>query len=352
MTLKSQSHESPAGQHGHGGGPGKLIAALVMVPVFVGVLVALFAWPQANLEPRGLPIGLAGSDTATAPIEKELAHSPDAMDIHRYADADEARQAIEDRDVYGAFVASPDGLELMTASGASPAVAAALTELAGGQAAGPGPPGATPAMTVTDVVPGDPDDPRGAAFASGLLPLLIAGIIIGVLCATSTRPGFRQIGALIGASALAGLAAVSVTQGWLGIIEGDWLANAGVLGLLVLAVAALVAGSVALLGMPGIGLAAVIVVLLGNPWSGIATAPELLPTPVGDIGQLLPPGAGGNALRSTAFFGGTGVGGHLAVLVAWAGLGMAGIALGARKARRASRSEPAGAGAEGVYANT
>ena len=347
MTFKTQSHEVPAGHDGHGGGPGKLIAALVVVPVFVGVLIALFAWPQANLEPRGLPIGLAGPDAATAPIEAELAHSPDAMDIHRYADADEARQAIEDRDVYGAFVASPDGVELMTASAASPAVAAALTELASsGQTAG------TPPVTVTDVVPADPDDPRGAAFASGVLPLLIAGIIIGVLCATSTRPGLRQMGALIGISALAGLAAVAVTQGWLGVIEGDWLANAGVLGLLVLAVAALVAGSVALLGMPGIGLAAVIVVLLGNPWSGVATAPELLPTPVGDIGQLLPPGAGGNALRSTAFFDGTGVGGHLAVLIAWAALGMAGIALGSRKARRAARPEPAGSGAEGVYAGT
>jgi hypothetical protein len=47
-------------------------------------------------------------------------------------------------------------------------------------------------------------------------------------------------------------------------------------------------------------------VLIGNPFSGVGTGPELLPQPVGAIGQLLPPGAGGNLLRSTAFFDGAG----------------------------------------------
>jgi hypothetical protein len=43
-------------------------------------------------------------------------------------------------------------------------------------------------------------------------------------------------------------------------------------------------------------------IFVGNPWSGIASAPELLPTSAGLIGRLLPPGAGGNLLRNTAFF--------------------------------------------------
>jgi hypothetical protein len=66
-------------------------------------------------------------------------------------------------------------------------------------------------------------------------------------------------------------------------------------------------------------------VLIGNPFSGVATAPELLPQPVGAIGQLLPPGAGGNLVRSTGFFDGAGAGGHLAVLVAWAVFGLAAL---------------------------
>ena len=47
-------------------------------------------------------------------------------------------------------------------------------------------------------------------------------------------------------------------------------------------------------------------VLIGNPFSGVGSAPELLPQPIGAIGQLMPPGAGGNLLRSTGFFDGAG----------------------------------------------
>jgi hypothetical protein len=74
--------------------------------------------------------------------------------------------------------------------------------------------------------------------------------------------------------------------------------------------------------------AALLMVLVGNPWSGLSTAPELLPRPLGDIGQLMPPGAGGNALRSTAFFDGADAGGHLLVLVVWAALGLAALVVG------------------------
>jgi hypothetical protein len=49
-------------------------------------------------------------------------------------------------------------------------------------------------------------------------------------------------------------------------------------------------------------------VLVGNPLSGISSAPERLPEPAGALGPLLPPGAGGSLLRSTAFFDGAGVG--------------------------------------------
>jgi hypothetical protein len=49
---------------------------------------------------------------------------------------------------------------------------------------------------------------------------------------------------------------------------------------------------------------------------------------VNHIGQWLPPGAGANLLRSSAYFHGNGASGHLGVLVVWVGLGFAAIALG------------------------
>jgi hypothetical protein len=240
-------------------------------------------------------------------------------------------------------VPSAEAATVLTASAGSPLIAQALTGLA--QPRLEAPPGGDPAsaVAVEDVVPADPDDPRQVAFSASVLPLLIGGIITGVLVAfTISPPGPRQIAALLAASALAGLAAVAVVQGWLGILGGGWLANAAVLGLLVLAIASMVTGCVAIIGPPGIGVAAVLMVLLGNPWSGLGTASEVLPTPVGDIGQLFPPGAGGQALRDTAFFDGAALRGHLAVLFVWIAIGMALIAVGARRGPgHAAASQPA-----------
>ena len=74
-------------------------------------------------------------------------------------------------------------------------------------------------------------------------------------------------------------------------------------------------------------------VLVGNPWSAVSSAPELLPKPAGRIGQLLPPGAGGNLLRSTAFFNNAAASPHLLVLATWAVLGLAAVCLGAMRHR-------------------
>ena len=101
-----------------------------------------------------------------------------------------------------------------------------------------------------------------------------------------------------------------------------------------LAVAAAVAGLGALMGQAGLVLGAVATVLIGNPFSGAATAPELLPEPVGAFGQLLPLGAGANLLRSTSFFDGAAAGGHVAVLAAWALAGLAALAVAQLGARR------------------
>jgi uncharacterized protein HemX len=60
----------------------------------------------------------------------------------------------------------------------------------------------------------------------------------------------------------------------------------------------------------------------------------MLPKAAGWIGQALPPGAGGNLLRSTAFFDNAGGAGHLAVLLVWAALGVGAILAGAVIQRR------------------
>jgi hypothetical protein len=217
------------------------------------------------------------------------------------------------------MVVAPDGQKLLTAPAASPTVANLLQQ----NLAGPG-------TKVSEVVPADPDDPRGTGFASLGLPLVLAGVIAGVIVSVLGRPVFNAVAALAATAAVSGLVTILMVQGWLGIIEGPWLLNAAVLSLGVLAIGSVVTGLAALIGPAGIGVAAVLMVFVGNPWSGISSAPELLPQAAGFIGQLLPPGATGQLLRSIAFFDGAGAGRHLVVLLVWIALGLGAILAGAR----------------------
>ena len=251
---------------------------------------------------------MAGPPAAAQAIEQRLAAQEGAFDVHRYSDEAAARDAIEDRDVYGSFVVGAGGAKVLTASGASQAVAQLLQRAA-----------AETGAEVQDVVPA----PRGAALASSVLPLVLAGIVTGGMAAFITPNRVGRVALLVVGSILAGLSATLIVQSWLDVVGGDWLANAAALALTVLAIAAFVAGLWAVLGVPGVIVALLTMVLIGNPFSGVGSAPELLPQPVGAIGQLMPPGAGGNLLRSTGFFDGAGAGGHVAVLVVWALAGMA-----------------------------
>lgn len=63
-------------------------------------------------------------------------------------------------------------------------------------------------------------------------------------------------------------------------------------------------------------------------------APQMLPEPVGAIGQWLPPGAGSTLLRSMAFFDGAGATGPAPTLTWWAVLGLGAVMLGDALKRR------------------
>ena len=337
MTSQASRRETRAPVHG----PGALLAVIV-VPVVFAITLSTFAWPAARLEPRDLPLGFAGSGRATRAVEQYLERRGDAFDLHRYAGEQAARDAIADREVYGAVVASPDALALLTSSAASPLVAGLLQEAFASLQESDAGTGRTSArtQTVDDVVAADSDDPRGSVLSSLVLPLVLSGVIAAAIVTLRGRSALGQAGALLAAAVLAGLVGVTMVQSWLGGIGGPWLVNAGVLSLTMLAIATLLTGLARLFGRVGLALGAITMVLVGNPWSGISSAPELLPEPTGLIGQLLPPGAGGNLLRSTAFFDGAGGGGELAVLLAWVGLGLTAMWAGARLHRRRAVSTP------------
>ncbi|MEO3743909.1 hypothetical protein [Plantactinospora sp. B5E13] len=295
------------------------LAALVAVAVVLlqSLLVPLFAGPAANLAPRDLPVVVAGPAPVADQLAARLAAAapPGSFTVIRLPDGPAADRALRDREAYAALVAGPDGPALHTAPGASPTVAALLS-----QAVGQPPTGAP--VRVVEVVPADPDDPRGGGFAAGFLPLALTSLLAGALLTLLVAGRTARLLGLFGFGLLAGVAGPLVLQGWLGVLPGDPLRNGAAIALTTLAIAATVTGLGSALGRPGLGLGAVLVFLVGNPLSAVSAAPELLPQPWGTVGQWLPVGAGGTLLRSTGFFDGAGATGPMLVLVGYAGLGL------------------------------
>src|SRR5580700_5883700 len=298
----------------------QLTIIAVLLPLMIVLAVLAFAWPAARIAPRDLPVGVVG---ASEPILAGLNRSdPGGFDVRRYADQASARAAIRDRNIYGAFAVGPGGVTVLEASAASPAVAQLLSTV--GQHLGSSRP------VISDVVPLSASDPRGLVLPSALLPMTICGVIMAAVIGLvlEFRPAWRQIMALIVVSAAAGLGAYLIAQGFLGALPHEAVATWAALSLIVLAIGATTAGLIALIGAAGLGLGVLAMIFIGNPFSGVTSAPQLLPAPVGAIGQWLPPGAGASLLRSTAYFGGHGASGHVTVLLVWIAAGLVAIVAG------------------------
>lgn len=325
--------------------PPLAVALLVAVGIVVlqGLLVPLFAGLAANAEPRDLPVVVAGPAPAADQFAAGLAQErPGAFDVTRLDTEAAADQALRDREAYAAFVLGPSGVTLHTASAASPVVAQLLTSAA--TEIGDGQP-----VPVRDVVPGSPDDPRGAGFGAGFLPLALTSMLAGIGLALLVRGRWARLAGLVVYAALAGLVGAAVLQGWLGVLGGDYLTVAAVIGLFGFATAGTVLGLGAAIGAPGIALGALAAFLVGNPLSAVAAAPELLPQPWGLVGQWLPPGAGGTLLRSVSWFDGAGSTQPLWTLAGWAVLGVVLVLVGRATLLPAGGSEdrPAAAAAPG-----
>ncbi|MGW4772269.1 hypothetical protein ACWEO2_30050 [Nocardia sp. NPDC004278] len=304
----------------------RALAVGVGAALLQALMLIAFAWPAAHIAPRDLPIAVSGPQSAMV-ADKLAQHDPDAFDITNPADEAAARDAIKNRDVYGAIITGGGAPRVLVASGASPVVAQQLTAIAQ-QLSG------APAAAVEDVVAADPDDPRGTAFGAMVLPLVMSGIAAGVLLSLLIPTvGGKAIG-LVTFGIAGGLLSIVIIQTWMSVVPGPYLTLAAVGGLVSFAVSGAVVGLATAVGRAGIGIAALAMLLVGNPFSAATSAPELLPQPWGAVGQLLPPGAAASLLRSVAFFDGAAATKPLVVLIIWAVAAIALLGVGALRGRR------------------
>ncbi|MFE1827853.1 hypothetical protein [Streptomyces yangpuensis] len=163
----------------------------------------------------------------------------------------------------------------------------------------------------------------------------MGGLLASVVLTRLVRGSTRRVTDVCGFAVAGGLSVTAILQFWLGALNGSYWANSGAVALTIAATSLSILGLMSVLGYVGFGLGAATMMLIGNPLSGTATAPEMLPGRSGALGQLLPPGAGGQLLRSTAFFDGHGVTRPVVVLAAWLTLGSVLCLAGGLRARAA-----------------
>ena len=342
----SPVHEPPAAIRATG--------IIVVLTVVLAILAIAFALPAARSKPHDVPIGAAGPMAAgigpgTPPLGRGVAdileqHAPGAFTVTYYPGEAALRDAIRNRDVYGgisfgagpnvAGQAAPEGRTLLIATGGSPMVAQMLTQIGNGISQQTGLP-----LHTEDLAPPTADDPRGAGLAASALPITLAGLLPAVaLVLLLKREVWTRFTAAVVFAAVTGTGIAALLRYVFGSIDQNiWGVAAGLtLGLLAAGLSMLGLGS--LFGRFGLAIGALLALLLGNPLSGLSSAPEMLPTGWGTLGQWLPQGANATLLRSTAFFDGAGATTAIAVLTCWA---IAGAALIVIAAVRQGRSAPA-----------
>ncbi|MFE1381903.1 ABC transporter permease [Streptomyces sp. NPDC058740] len=312
---------------------------VVLLTALVGVLLTAFTWPAVRSHVHDVPIAVAGPPPAVRQVGAALDQRlPNGFAVTEVADAAAAERLIRDREVYGAIDVSSGTPQVITASAASTAVAQTLQGVAAGLGQAPGAGRTSP---VRELVALPADDPRGTGLAAGALPLVMGGLLAALLLTRLVRGTAPRVGGALAFAITGGLAVAAILQFWFGSLDGSYLANTGAIALATAATSLSVIGLESLLGYAGFALGAVTMMLIGNPLSGTSTAPEMLPGRSGTLGQLLPPGAGGRLLRSTAFFEGHGATHSVLVLTAWLVFGVAlCLAGGLPKRRRRLAAAP------------
>ncbi|SFR72648.1 hypothetical protein SAMN05428970_1400 [Agromyces sp. CF514] len=292
----------------------RVLGLAVGLVSLVGVLVLAFSWPTVTMDPKDLPVAIAGPEQAVTAATEAIDEQADgAVALETVDDRDAAVEAIQHRDVYGAVILGEQP-EVLVASGGSLAVSQLLTGVAAqlqqgvnaqaqaAAAAAGAPAPDTIVVAVTDIVPLADTDARGTGIATAMFPLVLGGMIGGIAISLVVIGALRRVMAVVVYGAAGGLLLAWILGGWFGSLQGDYWANAAAIGLTLIAIAAPITGLVALIGRAGIAFGPVVMLLFANPLSAAAVPKEFLLAPWGAVGQWFPPGAAATLLRDLSYF--------------------------------------------------
>jgi hypothetical protein len=241
-----------------------------------------------------------------------------SLKVKEYPNQDAATDAMDQGELYGAFIANGSSNELLvvnTISDLSPLDIAANFEEAAKRA------GET--ITVRPYAPTAlaPKDPFALVPATLLVTLLVGGYMAAALLATATGSASgRWRGLWLAGFALAtGLILDLIVTYWLeGLPSASFWIVWPILSFIILVVALFAAVLRRVLGPVGIIVTLILIIQFGNASSGGSNGAPYLTTFWHDIGPFLPPRNAFILLRNTVYFDGHGIGQALTVLLIYA----------------------------------
>ncbi|MGO4586592.1 hypothetical protein AB4Z38_22310 [Arthrobacter sp. 2RAF6] len=322
-----------------------VVAIAVVASVVIGVFVLAFTWPSVTSTVQNIPVAVAGTGVQADAVAKQLEQAAGAeLTVTRVGARGDAVSLLKTRDVFGAVVIgdSPTaGPEILVAGANGATVTQVMTAVAGQiqvartkQLTAQGVPLAqVPTVPVTDVVSFASTDQRGAGLGALAFPLVIGGVVGGVLFTLFVAGVWRRLVGVMAYAAASGIVVVAIAQDWFGILQGDAIANGIAIGSSTLAIGGLVVGVTALLGPRGVAIGAALALLIGNPMSGSTQPRQFLPDPWGAVGQWFAPGASATLLRDLSYFPDAATTFPWLVLSGWVALGVVLVAAGHTRSR-------------------
>lgn len=352
----------------------KVISTSLLASLIVALVILAFTWPTKTMEAKNLPVSIAGPEATVSQFEQSLKdRGIETFELKQASSREEAEQQIRQRETYGAIIFTEGAApEVLTA----PAANAAATQMLNGVAtqlnaqiqqkaltaktealtqavqAG-GEQGAqaaaqleqmkaqaeqASAMTVkaTAVVPLSESDSSGTGLTIAAFPLVIGGILGGVLSLNLIKGTWRRFATATLYAVIAGALTALILSTWFGFIPGDFATLWAAFAATYLATASFMIGMGALLvPAAGLGLGVVVTMFIGNPISGASMPSVFLPGAWGQIGQMMVPGASSTLLRSIAYFPEAATSDQWLVLGSWIAFGLlAGVIGWALKERR------------------
>ena len=339
----------------------KVISTSLLASLIVALVILAFTWPTKTMEAKNLPVSIAGPEATVSQFEQSLKdRGIETFELKQASSREEAEQQIKQRETYGAIIFTEGAApEVLTA----PAANAAATQMFNGVAtqlnaqiqqkaltaktealtqavqAG-GEQGAraaaqleqmkaqaeqASAMTVkaTAVVPLSESDSSGTGLTIAAFPLVIGGILGGVLSLNLIKGTWRRFATATLYAVIAGALTALILSTWFGFIPGDFATLWAAFAATYLATASFMIGMGALLvPAAGLGLGVVVTMFIGNPISGASMPSVFLPGAWGQIGQMMVPGASSTLLRSIAYFSEAATSDQWLVLGSWIAFGL------------------------------